>query len=254
MVRSKENTDTNTTTDTDTFRPAAAGDARSPCPVLNSLANHNRLPHDGRNITAPQLRSALGSIGLGADLSALLVWRAFTIHNDDAEFGPHGSIGGLRDAEDVTADGVPVLHLDKVGRPHAIEHDVSVTRQDRALGDPIALDPALYEQFLASTPHRFGVPELGRYRKVRYAEQAKANPDLKFERREHYIACGELAVLRCLFGEGVFKGIPKEYLEALFGEERLPLKEGWRPRTWVKAFLPEAAAVILAISRYAWPF
>ncbi|OJK00146.1 hypothetical protein ASPACDRAFT_42727 [Aspergillus aculeatus ATCC 16872] len=239
----------------DSYEPASSSDARSPCPVLNSLANHHRLPHDGRNITAPQLRSALGSIGLGADVSALLVWRAFTIHSDDSEFGPHGSIGGLRDATDLNAAGEPVLHLDKVGRPHAIEHDVSVTRQDRALGDPIPLDPALYEQFLGSTPRGgFGVPELGRYRKVRYAESLKSNPSLKFGRREHYIACGELAVLRCLFGEGAGKGIPKSYLQALFGEERLPLEEGWRPRRWVKAFLPEAAAVILGISRYAWPF
>ncbi|PYH46296.1 putative peroxidase [Aspergillus saccharolyticus JOP 1030-1] len=237
----------------DSYQPATPSDARSPCPVLNSLANHGRLPHDGRNITAPQLRSALGSIGLGADVSALLVWRAFTIHSDDSEFGPHGSIGGLRDASDVNAAGEPVLHLDKVGRPHAIEHDVSVTRQDRALGNPIALDTALYEQFIGFA-RQFGVKELGSYRKVRYAESQKANPVLKFGRREHYIACGELAVLWSLFSEGKGKGIPKKYLEALFGEERLPLEEGWRPRKWVKAYLPEAGALILAISRYAWPF
>lgn len=34
---------------------------RAPCPVLNTLANHEFLPHDGRNITLDKAIDALGS-------------------------------------------------------------------------------------------------------------------------------------------------------------------------------------------------
>jgi hypothetical protein len=34
-----------------TWRAPSADDDRAPCPMLNTLANHGFLPHNGRNIT-----------------------------------------------------------------------------------------------------------------------------------------------------------------------------------------------------------
>jgi hypothetical protein len=34
-------------------------DLRSPCPALNTLANHGYLPHDGKNITPEVLQNVL---------------------------------------------------------------------------------------------------------------------------------------------------------------------------------------------------
>lgn len=39
--------------------PAGPDDARSPCPMLNTLANHAYIHHDGRNITRGDLAEAL---------------------------------------------------------------------------------------------------------------------------------------------------------------------------------------------------
>lgn len=41
------------------WSPPGAGDVRSPCPGINSLANHGFLPHDGKGITIPDLIAAL---------------------------------------------------------------------------------------------------------------------------------------------------------------------------------------------------
>lgn len=237
------------------YHPAGPDDLRSPCPVLNSLANHGYIARDGKSITAAELKSAIRYVGLGLDIASVLVSRVFQVHSDDPKHGPPGSSQvGLRDPGQVNQDGIPVLNLDQVGRPHALEHDVSITRQDRALGDCIHLDPDLYKQFLRTAKEgRFHSTVMGRYRKVRYDEQQRDNPHLQFGKFEHYVACSEVAALRSVFGKGVTKGIPDDYVRAVFGEERLPYDEGWSPRRF-KVYFPEALAMLLVISHYAWPW
>ncbi|CAK44397.1 uncharacterized protein An02g10480 [Aspergillus niger] len=214
------------------YHPAGADDLRSPCPVLNSLANHGYIARDGKSITAAELKSAIRYVGLGLDIASVLVSRVFQIHSDDPKHGPPGSSQvGLRDPGQVNRDGIPVLNLDQVGRPHALEHDVSITRQDRALGDCIHLDPDLYKRFLRTAKEgKFHSTVMGRYR--------------KFGKFEHYVACSEVAALRSVFGKGVTKGIPDDYVRAVFGEERLPYDEGWSPRRF-KVYFPEALALLL---------
>ncbi|PWY92180.1 Cloroperoxidase [Aspergillus heteromorphus CBS 117.55] len=235
--------------------PAGPDDLRSPCPVLNTLANHGLIARNGRDITATQLKSAIQYIGLGFDVATALVSRVFEVHADDPSHAPPGtSRAGLRDPNQVNKDGIPVLNLDQVGRPHALEHDVSITRQDRELGDCIHLDPDLYKQFIqASQDGRYRSSVLGSYRKTRYEEQKRINPHLQFGKFEHYVGCAEMAALRCVFGQGVSRGVPGEYVRAVFGDERLPYNEGWKPRR-LKAFFPEMIPVLLLISHYAWPF
>ena len=41
-----------------TWSPAGPGDVRSPCPGLNSLANHGILPHNGKGMTISILVSS----------------------------------------------------------------------------------------------------------------------------------------------------------------------------------------------------
>ncbi|PLB52076.1 Cloroperoxidase [Aspergillus steynii IBT 23096] len=238
------------------YQPANPTDLRAPCPVLNSLANHGLISRSGRNITSTELTTALRDLGLGIDVASLLVRTAFKVHTDDPDNAPPGSSwSGLRDPDQVNSDGTPVLNLDQVGRPHAIEHDVSLTRQDRALGDYMSLNPDLYAQLLSypEDTSEFRVSDLGRLRKMRYEQQKQANGQLQFEKKEHYIACVEAAAVQMVFGQGVTRKVPRGYIEALFGDERLPYQEGWRPRSW-KVFLPEVVVFMVAVSGYAWPF
>lgn len=237
-------------------QPPGPSDLRAPCPILNSLANHGLIARSGRNITAAELTTALRYLGLGPDVAPLLVNSAFKVHSDDPDHSPPGtSWSGLRDANQVNEDGIPVLNLDQVGRPHATEHDVSLTRQDRLLGDYMHLNPDLYAQLLscAKEPSSFRLSDVGRFRKTRYDQQQRENERLEFDRKRHYVACAEAAGIQTIFGKGVARKVPRGYMEAVFGEERLPFEEGWRPRSW-KVMLPELAVFVLGVSWYAWPF
>ena len=45
---------------------------------------------------------------------------------------------------------------------------------------------------------------------------------------------GEVAFLQTIFGVGFPKyRVPVSYVKALFEEERLPVREGWRKRVWI---------------------
>lgn len=234
------------------YRPAGPDDVRAPCPVLNSLANHGIIARSGRNITAAELKAALRYLGMGIDVTAILVNGAFQVHSDDPK---KGARLGLRDKDQVNEDDVPVLNLDQVGRPHAVEHDVSVTRQDRALGDYMHVNPDLLERFLAApkTEKGFSASDFGKYRKTRYDEQKRDNPALEFDRINHFSGCAELGAIQCIFGRGFPYRVPEEYIQALFGEERLPIEQGWKPRR-LPLMLPELGPLILRISYFAWPF
>ncbi|KAJ5463286.1 hypothetical protein N7475_008230 [Penicillium sp. IBT 31633x] len=227
------------------YCPAASEDLRSPCPALNSLANHGLIPRDGRNITADQLKDALQHIGVGVDIRHILVKRAFTVHDETSHIG-------LRNPGQVNESGIPVLDLDQTGRPHAVEHDVSLSREDRTLGDCIKPDPHLVDSLVQYPGNKgsFAISDLGRFRKRRHAEQKAKNSELNFDSSKHKVACGEAALFQSIFGKGVFYNLSTKYVKAMFQEERLPYKEGWRPR-WIPVMSPELLILQLMLSHYA---
>jgi peroxiredoxin len=147
-----------------------------------------------------------------------------------------------------------VLHLDHTGRPHATEHDVSLSREDRALGDCIKADPDLIEGLLAYPKDKdsFSISDLGRLRKKRHAEQKAKNQDLQFDSKSNKVGCGEVALFQCVFGKGISYSLPVRYVKAVFKDERLPYDEGWKPRRTPVLF-PELAVLLLGILYYASP-
>ncbi|KAL4894823.1 hypothetical protein BDV59DRAFT_212102 [Aspergillus ambiguus] len=161
----------------------------------------------------------------------------FKIHSDELDNPPPGTARGeLRDSDDINSSGEAVLNLDRFLRPGFIEHDVSNTRQDRASRDCCHRDPDVIQK---RTP---------------FDEQKRGNQQLDFTRKKHYVACLELAAFQCVFGKGLFLGVPVEYIEAVSGEDRLPFQGGWRPRRWWRAFMLEVIQVLLGVYCYAWSY
>ena len=134
--------------------------------MLNAMANHGILPHDGKNITFKELNAK--------------VRHTFNFAPSFCFFVPNFSAGFLNrsywndrlDLADVN------LHSDK-----AIEHDASLTRQDAALvpdqGKP---DLELVEQLLKEASgkmpdgaRRLTVPDLSRALSKRRAEARRTN-------------------------------------------------------------------------------
>jgi hypothetical protein len=88
---------------------------RSPCPILNALANHDILPWDGHNYTIPLIVAAFGS--------AL---------NMSAEVATRIAASGLFVARDPASG---MFDLNELNKHNVIEHDGSLSRPDVALGD-----------------------------------------------------------------------------------------------------------------------
>lgn len=71
------------------WSPAGPGDVRSPCPMLNSLANQNfgagYFPHDGKNISLPMvLQTFKDAINVGPDFGTALGAAAIAVGNPTA--------------------------------------------------------------------------------------------------------------------------------------------------------------------------
>lgn len=92
------------------------GDSRSACPMLNALANHSILPHDGKNITFRELNTK--------------VRQTFNFASSFCFFVPNFSAGFLD--KSYWSDRFDLADLSKHA-DDAIEHDASLTRQDVAL-------------------------------------------------------------------------------------------------------------------------
>jgi hypothetical protein len=231
------------------YTPATSNDVRSPCPIVNSLANHGYISRDGRNIRKGELLSAVNELGLSWVLKNALS-RAVYIERDNETIlkasrwtrfwfyltNPLAlffSKFALRRLGQSDTAGKVVINLDQLAIHGAIEHDVSLTRYDHAQGDNHTLDLDLVKDMLASSSDggkTLTLEDLAKFRKRRIEKQRKINPDLEYGPVQHTLACGELSLILSAFGDG--KQISCAFTKALFQEERLPYTEGWKKRSW----------------------
>lgn len=56
------------------YQPPTANDVRSPCPMLNALANHGILPRDGKNIPPKDYVEALKQVSCAPDFCGALAY------------------------------------------------------------------------------------------------------------------------------------------------------------------------------------
>ncbi|KAH8807155.1 Chloroperoxidase [Xylogone sp. PMI_703] len=235
------------------FSPAEPTDLRSPCPMVNCLANHGYIPRDGRSVHSGELMAAMNEIGLSSVLGALLSKPIFleqTQQNRDADQQPRSfwsktwnfirnpwgaafSSLGMRKPGQKDSMGIECLNLDQLALPGAIEHDISLTRRDHQQGDNISLQPDLVRDLLASSSdggRTLTVEDLAAFRRRRIQTQKEVNPGMIYGPEQHELACAEIATVLKLFGDG--KKVPYEYARSFFLEERLPIQEGWEKRRW----------------------
>lgn len=114
------------------FKAPSATDYRSPCPGLNTLANHGILPRDGKNLDIPTVAAA-----------ALL---AYNISTDAVNV-----FGALGLAASTTGD-AKTFHLKDLAQhdPQVLEHDASMTRNDSYFGDDLAFSETAFARTVAS--------------------------------------------------------------------------------------------------------
>ncbi|KAI9465870.1 Cloroperoxidase [Lactarius psammicola] len=183
------------------------GDVRSPCPALNTLANHGYLPRDGKQLTAPILIHALQE---GYGLSTPLAH--FLVHGGIFLLGQKGAFG-----------------LNDLARHNRIEHDASLVHDDTKGRDeyaPISPSSNMVMNLLAQAEdgHVLTAEDVARARVERESQCPVLN-NLHAE-----IARGEMAIALGLFGQENAdhqEGVPLDMLREWLVDERLP--EGWKP-------------------------
>jgi len=195
--------------DSHEWRPQQPGEVRSPCPALNTLANHSYLPHDGKQLNSTILIRALEQgYGLSSVLAHILV------------------IGGIALLQQLGN-----FDLSDLARHNRIEHDASLVHDDTKARDeyaPIAPDSKLIDQFLEQAKD-------GRFMTIEDVARARVWREAQCPVLNHLhaeIARGEMAIAIGLFGQqdsddGNKQGIPVDMLRVWLGEERLP--DGWKP-------------------------
>lgn len=231
-----------------TYAASTKTDLRGPCPLVNSLANHGYIPRDGREVHAAELQSALSAVGLSMPLRAFFANPIFlekysiTSQQKKSFFGrmldfirnPWSLLAkfGMRTKNQVDSMGKVCLNLDQLALAGVVEHDISLTRLDHAQGDAVSIQQDLVSRMLSYSldDEILTADDLVRFRKQRIEEQTAANPHVNYGKDQHQIGCFEIALILNVFGDG--KTVPCEYVRAFFAEERLPVKEGWKKRSW----------------------
>ncbi|KAK7965796.1 Chloroperoxidase [Apiospora aurea] len=215
--------------------------SRSPCPVVNALANHGYLERSGRKIYMEDLTAAMGHVGVSPLLGSVFAVPTYFEYHDPAlayMWKPVGAwqktwslIGnpysffdyfGCWNEEQVTDNGRKYLNLVDLASHGAIEHDISLSRRDKDL---------IAEMLrFSSDGESLTIDDLAAFIKARIKRQLKDNPELVYGPAEHQVNCGQIALMMGCFGDG--KTIPLSYVKAIFEEERLPVEEGWTKRAW----------------------
>ncbi|CEJ60455.1 hypothetical protein PMG11_09028 [Penicillium brasilianum] len=190
------------------WRPAGPGDVRSPCPMLNALANHGILPHDGKNITQEQTINALkSSINLNEDL-AKTQFEAALMTNPN----PHASTYSL---DDLCSHGI-------------LEHDASLSRQDYYFGNDHTFNQAIFDQTRSHWTGSFiDVEQAARARQARVDMSNATNPDFDLSGEALSLTYGESAAYIVVFGNKSSGIVNKSWVEYFFQYERLPTALGW---------------------------
>ncbi|RCI10023.1 hypothetical protein L249_8645 [Ophiocordyceps polyrhachis-furcata BCC 54312] len=194
--------------------------SRSPCPGMNSLANHNFLPFDAQNVNLTSLVVAtFQGLGLSPETSCIIV------------------LGGLARA-DLPADAN--FPLEAIGTPPwAIEHDASWSRLDteeakakklnnRDFNDEIWTLALKQMEACDKKDGEVSIECLGRS-KADIIKRAHRLPfGINYNPSAAAIGAVEAARTYLTLGNGE-EGLELKYVKAFFEEERLPWKEGWRP-------------------------
>ncbi|KAK2594730.1 hypothetical protein QQS21_007580 [Conoideocrella luteorostrata] len=195
------------------WKPPTKGDVRSPCPGINTLANHGFINRNGRDVNFLQLVSgAFKALGTSPETSGFVAAVGLASSHNPLSFG--FDLSDLRN------------HY------FLIEHDCSFSRGDQKDGNNNDYNPELWDVALSVLKDSDTVTpaSLGKAKGERVQDQKRRNPASVYGPRAALFGGIEmgmiLSALSTLLGFGHTK---LDYLNSVIQEERLPVHLGWRP-------------------------
>ncbi|KAK5123600.1 hypothetical protein LTR85_002638 [Meristemomyces frigidus] len=176
---------------------------------MSAFANHNFIPHDGRNITLPMLEYSFKKFGnVGTDVAIAIGTSALAI------VGPNATSFSLQD----------------IDKHNAIEHDGSLSRNDYYFGDDHDFDYPYFQQASAYF-HKptINVTDGANARLARMTTMMKVNPDFNLTAGGLSASFTEQAFYLSIFGDPQTGIAKSEWVLEWFYAERLPSHLGWKP-------------------------
>ncbi|KAF7539525.1 heme-thiolate peroxidase [Neopestalotiopsis clavispora] len=194
--------------DYSSWSPAGPNDYRGPCPMMNTLANHGFLPHDGRNITKANAVAALGNgINFDPDLASLM-WEQAVIANPQ----PNATFFTL-------------YHLN---RHNVLEHDASMSRSDAFFGNNHVFNQTIFDMTRVYwTNEVLTAQMLADGKLTRQITSRSQNPNYTFTETTEHFSLGEVAAPIIVFGDMTAGTVNRTWVEYFFENERLPSSLGW---------------------------
>jgi hypothetical protein len=169
------------------YVPPKEGDSRSACPMINAMANHGILPHDGKDISFTELSTKIR--------------QTYNFASTFCYFVPKSAADFLN-----RSYWTGRFNLEELSLHNAIEHDASLTRQDTALvpdqGKPdLKLVQDLLKEATGKMPDgspRLTMSDLSRALSKRRVDARKTNKDYT-ESLYHKFGGSAKCVLSTLF-------------------------------------------------------
>ncbi|KAM7220425.1 Chloroperoxidase [Rhypophila decipiens] len=193
----------------DKWSPPGSYDVRGPCPMLNTLANHGFLPHDGKDITKEIASDALfDALHINKTLGAFLF-----------DFG-------------VTTNPKPnatSFSLNDLGNHNVLEHDASLSRSDAYYGSTIAFNQSIFDETKSHwTAETVDLRMSANARTARIKTSKATNPEYSMSNLGDSFSLGESAAYVVVIGDKKTATVSRSWLEFFFEHEQLPLHLGWK--------------------------
>jgi hypothetical protein len=213
-------------------------DLRSPCPAINTLANHGFINRNGRNISEVELAQNLSN-NFGVSYRFLLTIARAAVNNV-----PH----------EVDGDGNQQISLDALfGKP---DHDASMTRLDKTFaGEPKQpLNLCLIDELLhtGSSNEVLTAKDVKEFQKRRVLDSLKNNPDTQVRSPTNASAQFQMAGERnfiMLIGDGfTLSSVNKTALSEWLIHERFPV--GYKPVRRNLAFFARTSKALIEIRQW----
>ncbi|KAI8964654.1 Cloroperoxidase [Daldinia sp. FL1419] len=183
-------------------------DVRGPCPMLNTLANHGFLPHDGKDITENKTVDALASaLNIAPEFGVFL-------HNFAITTNPQPN--------------ATTFNLNHLSRHNILEHDGSLSRQDAYFGSPDVFNEAVFNETKSYwTGDVITIQMAANARVARLMTSNLTNPEYSLSHLGSDFSMGESVAYLAILGSKETGTVPRTYVEYLFENERLPYELGF---------------------------
>ncbi|KAH6641211.1 Chloroperoxidase [Chaetomium tenue] len=195
-----------------TWAPPGPYDVRAPCPMLNTLANHGFLPHDGQDITREQTEDALfDALHIDKMLGSSLFDFAMTTNPI---------------ANSTT------FSLNDLGNHNVLEHDGSLSRSDAYFGNALTFNQTVFDETKSYwTDEIITIEMASNARLARIKTSNATNPTYSMSELGYGFTKGESAAYVVIFGDKISATVPRAWVEWLFEHEQLPQHLGWKRPT-----------------------